>query len=263
MADIEYWEETLKEEIEDLNTILGLVVSQTGSRQQQKFDEADKKLRDANGTKRSYKLEMRVIKNATQRKMYEKQLKDHELKLKALSDHLKNLKSSATKDTLLEGADTGRTPDQEGDAMMNEARNIQDKTQTSLDRTKQLVAESKDIGQNTLATLEEQGAQIERIDAHADRTMENLGRADLLIKNFGKRMANDKFIQCCACINISLFVGVILFIVLKKSDDGDDDSSILSATRFLSLRGSFDQEASSADVDEYYENLLTMATDVE
>jgi len=256
MADIEYWEETLKEEIEDLNTILGLVVSQTGSRQQQKFDEADKKLRDANGTKRSYKLEMRVIKNATQRKMYEKQLKDHELKLKALSDHLKNLKSSATKDTLLEGADTGRTPDQEGDAMMNEARNIQDKTQTSLDRTKQLVAESKDIGQNTLATLEEQRAQIERIDAHADRTMENLGRADLLIKNFGKRMANDKFIQCCACINISLFIGVILFLIFKNrsGDDGNDDSSILSATRFLSLRGSQDNGGNS--VDQYYDNLL-------
>lgn len=72
MADIEYWEETLKEEIEDLSTILGLAVSQTGSRQTQKFDEADRKLRDANGTKRSYKLEMRVIKNATQRKIYEK-----------------------------------------------------------------------------------------------------------------------------------------------------------------------------------------------
>jgi len=179
-------------------------------------------------------------------------------------EQLQTLKSDAQKESLLQGADTGGTPEQEGDAMMNEARNTQDKTQTSLDRTKQLVAESKDIGQNTLATLEEQRAQIERIDAHADRTMENLGRADLLIKNFSKRMANDKFIQCCACINISLFIGVILFLIFKnQSDDDGDDSSILSATRFLSLRGSFDREASNADVDEYYENLLKITTDAE
>ena len=182
------------------------------------------------------------------------QLKDHDMKLNVLSDHLKSLKSSAKKDSLMKGADTGGSPEQEGDSMLNGARKIQDNTQTSLDRTKQMVADSKDIGQNTLATLEEQRAQIERIDAHADRTMENLGRADLLIKNFSKRMANDKFIQCCACINVSLFIGVILFLVFKNSgDDGDDDSSILSATRLL-LRGSHQNEGGG--VDQYYDKLL-------
>ena len=174
------------------------------------------------------------------------------------------MKSDVEKNSLMQGADTGKMPEQEGDAMINEARNTQDKTQTSLDRTKQIVAESKDIGQNTLATLEEQRSQIERIDAHADRTMENLGRADLLIKNFSKRMANDKFIQCCACINVSLFIGVILFLVFKdRGGDDGDDSSILSATRFL-LRGSHQaaQAGSAGNVNEYYEKLL-MTSDLD
>eukprot|EP00816_Leptocylindrus_hargravesii_P007176 CAMPEP_0196824980 /NCGR_PEP_ID=MMETSP1362-20130617/92795_1 /TAXON_ID=163516 /ORGANISM="Leptocylindrus danicus, Strain CCMP1856" /LENGTH=256 /DNA_ID=CAMNT_0042205343 /DNA_START=130 /DNA_END=900 /DNA_ORIENTATION=- len=255
MQEVEYWDEKFQQDIDDLqNLVHKALKTKAGSQQQQTLDEADRKLREANGTKRSYKFDLRLISNSTQRKSYEKQLKEHDAKFQSLVEQLQSFKSDAQKESLLQGADTGRTPEQEGDAMMNEARSTQDKTQTSLDRTKQLVAESKEIGQNTLATLEEQGAQIERIDAHADRTMENLGRADLLIKNFGKRMANDKFIQCCACINISLFVGVILFIVLKKSDDGDDDSSILSATRFLSLRGSQDNGGNS--VDQYYDNLL-------
>ena len=72
MADVEYWEDTLKEEIDDLVTILRLAKNKSGSELQSKLDEAERKLRDANGTKRSYKLELRLVSDAAQRKAYEK-----------------------------------------------------------------------------------------------------------------------------------------------------------------------------------------------
>jgi hypothetical protein len=47
-----------------------------------------------------------------------------------------------------------------------------------------------------------------------------LNRADKLIKTFGKRMATDKLIQCFACTNILLLVGVVVYVVVKGGFDG-------------------------------------------
>lgn len=141
------------------------------------------------------------------------------------AEEIKQLKATVQKGALFDGADVEANVDgvMEGDAMLNAATGVQDKTQQSLDRTKQMVEESKDMGTTTLGKLQEQNEQIERIDGHIDNTLESLERADLLIKNFGKRMAQDKFILCCACVNICLLIGVVLWAVLKKSDDNSDN----------------------------------------
>ena len=60
-----------------------------------------------------------------------------------------------------------------------------------------------------------QREQIRTIDNEANRIEDNLQRADKLIKAFGKRMATDKLIQCFACINILLLVGVIVYVVIR------------------------------------------------
>lgn len=106
MADVEYWEETLTEEIEDLATIVRLAKNKnTGSSEQKtKIDEAERKLRDANGTKRSYKLELRLVSDAGQRKAYEKQLLAHDKMLMKEAEAIKELKAACEKESLLDGA---------------------------------------------------------------------------------------------------------------------------------------------------------------
>ena len=113
----------------------------------------------------------------------------------------------------------------DGDALLNDAGRLQDKTQQSLFNTKKLVEESKLVGMQTVEELQRQREQLNQVDQDVMRMEDNLDRADKLIKTFGKRMATDKLIQCFACVNVLLIVGVVVYAIvkggLKKNDDVD------------------------------------------
>ena len=55
---------------------------------------------------------------------------------------------------------------------------------------------------------------------------DNLARADKLIKTFGRRMATDRFIQCFACVNVLLLVGVIVYAVVSKEGEDTADNNV-------------------------------------
>lgn len=207
------------------------------------LERAEKKLRSANGTKRSFKMECRLVSDPNQRRRYENQLARHEEDWKALSS---DLKAEGQRGQLFVGAnkDGGEiSPEATGDYMLEEASRLQDRTKDSLGRTKQMVAESKETGMATLEELERQRGQIENIDREAMRIEDSLARADKLIKTFGRRMATDKFIQCCAVFNLLLVVGVILYSVFKggsltgSRSTGDPESPVRHLMTMF-LRGS-------------------------
>jgi SNARE protein len=188
------------------------------------LDRAEKKLRAAQGTKRSYKMETRLVADPRTKQMYENKLSTLSDELARCSNDLKALKSGAQRGELFVGAKRGgsggeygdMTGEEAGDAMINEMNTIQDKTKSSLHNTKKMVAASKEVGEATMEELLRQREQIRNIDNEAMRIEDNLKRADKLIKTFGKRMATDKFIQCFAIINILLLVGVAIYSILKK-----------------------------------------------
>mmetsp|Transcript_31126 Transcript_31126/g.46945 ORF Transcript_31126/g.46945 Transcript_31126/m.46945 type:complete len:83 (-) Transcript_31126:69-317(-) len=74
------------------------------------------------------------------------------------------------------------------------------------------------------------------------RMEDNLQRADKLIKAFGKRMATDKLIQCFACINILLLVGVIAYVVIKDKVKPEDTGAPADPVGGRMLRGWFSDE---------------------
>ena len=49
--------------------------------------------------------------------------------------------------------------------------------------------------------------------------------AEKLLKQFGRRMASDHFIQCFTVINVLLLCGVILYAVLNGKKIGGDDNA--------------------------------------
>jgi SNARE protein len=199
---------------------------------------AEKKLRSANGTKRSFKMEIRLVAEPKQKKRFESQLSKHDRTLAALSNDLKALKSNANRDQLFAGGGgKGMEYDEEdaqktGDQMLNDAGRIQDKTQDSLGQTKAMIAASKEVGMSTVEELQNQRAQIENIDSELDRMEDNLSRADKLLKAFGKRMATDKFIQCFACVNVLLLGGVVAYVVFGKDDDDEGEAAPENPFRF-------------------------------
>lgn len=221
--------------VDELETIRSLVGeasdASVSSRKASLLEQAEKKIRMANGTKRSFKMECRLVSDPNAKRQYEQQLAQHEQDLQSLKREISTLKSDNNKQELFDGADAGTSAQQDGDSMLKEASGIQDKTQESLDNTKRLVAESKDTGMNTLEQLHQQREQVERIDNDLDRIEDNLQRADRLIKAFSKRMATDKLIQSFTCINVCLLVGIIVWAIFKKKDGDSGDTAPPSPAR--------------------------------
>lgn len=181
-------------------------------------------LRQAKGTKRSYKMETRLIVDPASRRKYESRLATFDQQLKTLSADAKALEAELQRGELFvesrsgengHGDDDGIDAVKAGDQILNDAARLQDKTQDSLSNTKNLIAQSKEVGVSTLEELERQRNVIDNIDREVTRIDDNLARAEALLKQFGKRMATDKFIQCFAVVNCLLLLGVLLYIVLK------------------------------------------------
>lgn len=223
MADIQYWKDTLVEEVGHIQSILDGVQSLSDPVERASaLEEADSTLRSATGTKRSFKMEIRLVQDQDLRNKYSKRLKKLENELRTLKADLKALQAEEHRGELFVSGGAGGTdgngemnPTMAGTNMMNEASALQDKTQDALGNTKNMIAASKEVGVATLEELQRQREVIGKIDQEADRMGDNLARAEALVKQFGKRMAGDKFIQCFALLNCVLFVSVVLWAIFK------------------------------------------------
>jgi SNARE protein len=222
-GDVEYWDSTLASEIEGIRSSLAIFSSKRDDAQKASLlDNGERQIRSTNGTVRSYKMECRLLSDPNERKSYENKLKRHERDLKELSIQLQEYRQELNRGELFVNAQRGgESPEEDGDAMLVEASKLQDKTKESLDRTANLVSEAKSVGLETMEELRRQREQISHIDEEAQKIEGNLKRADKLIKTFGRRMATDRFIQCFACVNVFLLVGVIVYIVVMKQKHPD------------------------------------------
>lgn len=151
------------------------------------LDNVERQIRAVNGTVRSYKMECRLLNDPNERKTYENKLKRHERDLKELSIQVQDYRQEISRGELFVNANRGGNPEEDGDVMLAEASKLQDKTQDSLNRTKNLVGEAKSVGLETMEELKRQRDQISRIDEEAKKMEGNLARADKLIKTFGRR----------------------------------------------------------------------------
>jgi SNARE protein len=205
------------------------------------LDQADDRLRSAQGTKRSFKMETRLVQDVKERKRLEGRLQKMDQELRTLKADLKALQADQNRGELFisggggggENGEQGSDGVKAGSNMLSEASALQDKTQDSLANTRNMIAASKEVGIATLEELERQREVIQNIEKEADRLDDNLARAEALIKQFGKRMATDKLIQCFGVINCLLFLGVILYVVLNGGLGGDDDKKPNSPARML------------------------------
>lgn len=200
------------------------------------IDRCKAKVRNATGTKRSFKMEIRLVQDVGQRRQYESRLSQLDQQLKTLQSDCKALESESARGELFVEADEqfaagnlngSNGPDgvKAGNSMLKEAHGLQDKTQDSLANTRTMIADSKEVGAATLEELERQREVIQNIERETDRMDDNLARAEVLLKQFGKRMASDHFIQCFAVINCLLLLGVIIYAVVKGKNPGSSSST--------------------------------------
>jgi len=188
-------------------------------------------------------MEIRLVQDINERRRLEQRHKKMEQDLRTLQADLRALQAEEQRSELFVSGGGGGRPDADqdptkaGNKMLAEASALQDKTQDSLSNTKQLIAQSKEVGVSTLEELQRQREVIQNIEKETDRMDDNLARAEALIKHFGKRMASDKFIQCFAVLNCLLLLGVILYAVLKDKKIGTQASAPPDPTGNRFLRG--------------------------
>eukprot|EP00594_Rhizosolenia_setigera_P018043 CAMPEP_0178964272 /NCGR_PEP_ID=MMETSP0789-20121207/15568_1 /TAXON_ID=3005 /ORGANISM="Rhizosolenia setigera, Strain CCMP 1694" /LENGTH=269 /DNA_ID=CAMNT_0020648995 /DNA_START=51 /DNA_END=860 /DNA_ORIENTATION=+ len=227
MADIQYWEETLKDEIEEIQNMLNNVQHNSSNMSSMErshtLDQVERKLRSAQGTKRSYKMECRLIGDPNERRTYESKLGTQEKRISKLQTQLKELRVETQRGELFVNASTnneGADGMDSGDALLKDAHRIQDETQGALNRIEETVGITQTVGLETMEELRKQREQIAQIDETAMKIEDDLTRADKLIRTFGRRMATDKLIQCFAFVNVLLLVAVIIYKIVKPDDKG-------------------------------------------
>ena len=222
----------MREELDSVQNIFNSISRSSDDLEKRSLiEEAEKTLRSADGTKRSFKMETRLVSDPSTRRQYENKLAQHEDTIESLKTDMVALSAEINKDELFIGAtndlEGGGNATTDGDALLGEASKLQDKTSDSLGNTKRMIEESKNVGMETMEELRRQRDQLNTIDEEAMKIEDNLVRADRLIKTFGRRMATDKFIQCFAVVNVLLLVGVVIYSSIKKgafsSDDSKDD----------------------------------------
>jgi len=223
MADIQYWDDTLVEEIESIRQLLNQIPSMSaGAEKSNMLERVEKKLRAAQGTKRSFTMEIRLVQDPNMRRNFEQRQKQLDKQLINISADQKALKQEYERGELLkrqeEGGITEEDGQKAGDSMLNDAMRIQDKTGDSLGNTANMIKQSKEVGMATLEELARQRDVLGNIDKEIDRVDDNLARSEKLIKQFGKRMGTDKVIRCFAMINFLLLGGVIIWVVFFKKD---------------------------------------------
>lgn len=231
MADVQYWRDAVISEIEEIRAIKSSIPNKSdGLDKRATIDQAEKKIRNAKGNCRSLKAEVRIVPDAEERSSYNKELSSYQQTLSQLTTEIQGFKSEESRNQLFLGSNTkgfgapeNADPTQAGDALLDGADNIQDKTQQALANTTTMIAESKATGMVTLEELGRQRQQIDNVDQDVNRLEDNLNTADKLIKTFGKRMATDKLIQAFACLNIVLVVGVVIYLIVKGGMPGNEE----------------------------------------
>ena len=223
-SDIQYWDDTLTGEIEAIQTLVDKIPPIHDHQEKiNAIEKAKKRMRGAAGTKRSFKMEIRLVQDVNLRRKFESRLNGLDSQLKTLQADLKALEAETQRGDLFGGGADPDDPEMNekdgvkaGDKMLAEASVLQDKTQDSLANTMNMISSSKEVGVATLEELERQRDVLYSIDREVDRVDDGLARAEALLKQFGKRMASDHFIQCFALINCLLLCGVVLFAIIKK-----------------------------------------------
>jgi len=240
MTDIDYWDDTLTEEITSIQQVLDGVPSLSDPVERAAaLDQVEDRLRGAQGTKRSFKMEIRLVQDVQRRRGLEARLNSMDQELRTLQADLRALQADQNRGELFVGSERQGGQFNEADAvragsnMLTEASALQDKTQDSLMNTKNMIAASKDVGISTLEELKRQREVIQNIEKETDRLDDNLARAEALLKQFGKRMASDKFIQCFALVNCLLLLGVVLYAILKGKGPQAGEANPVSPARML------------------------------
>lgn len=224
-SDIEFWLAEYTKEVDALASLAvnakSLANSGNAKATATTLTECEGKISKIKEVKKSFSLELRLVKDRTQKGEFDKKAKVLDDRANEYTKVVKDVKHLQQKDDLTGGSSANLaanpydTKGKTNDDLLQASSNVQDLTVESLVRTAAMIEASKDVGEQTLEELRRQKDQIKNIEAEVLVIDSNLQRAEKLILNFGRRMATDKLIQGFATLNILIMLGLILYVAIS------------------------------------------------
>jgi len=167
------------------------------ARLQAAADAASAQIRAVKVKQKNLKLELRTVKDRTTKAMVDGKVRQYDARFTTGQNSMKQILHELDRLELTSGAGGGSQYPTMGanDGMLNKVGKAQDNIDRSLTRTANMVNETQDVAAATLEEMKTQQEKITAIDEEIATIETRLGRADKLIKTFGKRMMTDKCIQ--------------------------------------------------------------------
>lgn len=104
--------------------------------------------------------------------------------------------------------------------LMDHGNRMMDDTDQAIERSKQVVHQTIDVGTETAASLKAQTDQMSRIVNELDSIQFSLKRASKLVKEIGRQVATDK---CIMAMLFLIVIGVIAIIIVKLVNPNNKD----------------------------------------
>jgi SNARE protein len=219
MGDVTYWQSSYGKALDDLAAQISKAESASGAERDALLVAAGGVVKRMQGIRRSYNLEIKLMRDATEKSSFQGDKADKDRQLEALQGRLsKAREQSDKKEELFEGrgADTAPARAMTADDKLDKADAIQDAVEAKYINMITHLEEAEEVGGAAAQTLQDQREQIGRITEDVIEMEGSLTRADALIRVFSKRLATDKFIQCFGCLNVTALVAIILYVVIKQ-----------------------------------------------
>ncbi|KAJ5068428.1 hypothetical protein M0811_12286 [Anaeramoeba ignava] len=218
LDEIEDYDERLTKICNEISSSINSLRSLKGRSRDQKSEEISDQLNKAKTLYRSFKAELREL-PFNEKESWQKKSSQHNDTITGLINDFNYVRETAEKDELMDGR-TDNTVDKEQmtpHQLLDRGLNIQDESLESTNRMKKTIAQTDQVGMNTLVTLNEQTEQIQRISEGVDKIDSNLKIADREIRLFVKRMATDKCIAVLFLLVVLGFIAVIIYAIVKKN----------------------------------------------
>jgi len=224
-SDIDFWLSEYTKEVDALASLAVNVKSLANSGNAKAtttiLTECEAKINKIKEVKKSFSLELRLVKDRGQKGELDKKAKALDDRANEYTKVIKDVKHLQQKDDLTGGSSASLaanpydTKGKTNDDLLAATSQTQDLTVESLVRTAAMIEASKEVGEQTLEELRRQKDQIKNIEEEVQVIDSNLQRAEKLILNFGRRMATDKLIQGFATLNILIMLGLILYVAIS------------------------------------------------
>jgi len=228
MEGIESHAVAAEKALHELQTTLQASVKDTRSEKQQQVAIGEKLAQRVRHAVDSYRLEIKAL-SPEKQIAHLGRARDIEAQLKTCRTELDwkrfDIKRNGESEGLFGGGGGGGDDDEHEMSLeqtVAAAERIQDKSEASLLRTRQMAAEAETIGISTLEEMHKQEEQLDQVAEDMEDVKANIKRSKKILSQIAKSAANDRCIKVlCVLIVIALLVMIVLAIT------GRDGGSLL------------------------------------